>query len=120
MLVVFKCGVAILRIRAERMIQRKSIAFFIIFKLTLKHLCKILAFNSTFRYINDNLFIDNCYFHSHFNSIYPSELEVKDTTDCETYVSYLDILIQKDVNGYLTTKLFDKRDDFNFSIVSFL
>lgn len=58
-----------------------------------------VAFNSTFRYIDDVLFINNCYFHSYVNSIYPNELEIKDTTYSETTVSYLAILLEKDVIG---------------------
>lgn len=30
------------------------------------------------------------------------------------------ILLDMDIDGYLTTKLYDKLDDFNFSIVNFL
>lgn len=43
-----------------------------------------------------------------------SELEIKDTIDSEKSVSYLDNLIEIDINGNLTTKLYNKRDDFNF------
>ena len=78
-----------------------------------------VAFNSTFRYIDDVLSINNVNFHSYVNSIYPCELEIKDTTDSDMSVSYLDILLEKDSDGNLTTKLYDKRDDFNFSIVNF-
>lgn len=46
-----------------------------------------------------------------------SELEKKGT-DSETSVSYWDIFLEKDDYGNLKTKLYDKRDDFNFSIVS--
>lgn len=30
------------------------------------------------------LSIESCYFHSNVNSIYPTEFEIKDTTDSET------------------------------------
>ena len=33
--------------------------------------------------------------------------------------SYLDILLNIDINGKLTTQLYNKRDDFSFSIVNF-
>jgi hypothetical protein len=49
--------------------------------------------------------------------MYPDELEIKDTTDKSA--SYLDILLNIDYNGRLTTSLYDKRDDFNFAIVNF-
>ena len=47
------------------------------------------------------------------------ELEIKDTTECSTSASYLDVLLKLDTNGKITTQLYDKRDDFNFSIVNF-
>jgi hypothetical protein len=43
-----------------------------------------VAFNSTFRYIDDVLSINNNQFHSHVDSIYPNELEIKDTTESST------------------------------------
>jgi hypothetical protein len=78
-----------------------------------------VAFNSTFRYIDDVLSINNNHFHSYVNSIYPNEPEIKDTTECSTSASYLDVLLKLVDNGKLTTQLYDKRDDFNFSIVNF-
>jgi hypothetical protein len=51
--------------------------------------------------------------------IYPNELEIKDTTESEKSASYLDILLNIDSNGTLTTSLYDKRDDFDFAIVNF-
>ena len=51
--------------------------------------------------------------------IYPSELEIKDTTESSTSASYLDVLLNIDSGGKLTTQLYDKRDDFNFAIVNF-
>jgi hypothetical protein len=47
------------------------------------------------------------------------ELEIKDTTESDKSASYLDILLNIDTNGRLTTSLFDKRDDFDFAIVNF-
>jgi hypothetical protein len=51
--------------------------------------------------------------------IYPDELEIKDTTESDKSASYLDIFLNIDSNGRLTTSLYDKRDDFDFAIVSF-
>jgi len=42
------------------------------------------------------------------------ELVFKDTTDSPNSASYLDLYLEHDINGTLTTKLHDKRDDFNF------
>jgi hypothetical protein len=78
-----------------------------------------VAFYSTFRYIDDVLSINNNQFHSYVDSIYPSELEIKDTTVSSTPASYLDVLLKLDTNGKIMTQLYDKRDDFNFSIVNF-
>jgi hypothetical protein len=46
--------------------------------------------------------------------IYP-----KDTTECSTSASYSDVLLKLDTNGKIMTQLYDKQDDFNFSIVDF-
>ena len=51
--------------------------------------------------------------------IYPFELETKDTTDTDRSASYLDLHLEIDSDGRLRTKLYDKRDDFNFPIVNF-
>ena len=76
------------------------------------------SFNFTFRYIDDVLSMNNDAFHNHLHSIYPPELEIKETTESPTSASYLDLLLSVS-NGILSTKLYDKRDDFNFRIVNF-
>jgi hypothetical protein len=65
------------------------------------------------------LFINNNQFQLHVDSIYSNELEIKDTTDSSTSASYLDVLLKLDTNSKITTQLYDKQDDFNFSIVNF-
>jgi hypothetical protein len=77
-----------------------------------------VSFNHTFRYI-DVLSINNHNFHNYARLIYPDELEIKDTTESDKSASYLDILLNIDSNGRLTTSLYDKRDDFDFAIVNF-
>ena len=52
-------------------------------------------------------------------SIYLSELEIKNTTESSMSASYLDILLNRDINGKLTTQLYDKKDYLNFSIDDF-
>ena len=47
------------------------------------------------------------------------ELEIKDTTDTAMSTSYVDLNLEIDSEGRLRTKLYDKRDDFNFPIVNF-
>ena len=41
------------------------------------------------------------------------------TTDSSLSASYLDIMLEIDKDQHLTTKIYDKRDDFDFSIVNF-
>jgi hypothetical protein len=44
------------------------------------------------------------------------ELEIKDTTESSTSASYLDVLLNIDFGGNLTTQLYDKRDDFDLAL----
>ena len=81
-----------------------------------------MSFGLTYRYIDDVLSINNhtYNFHNYVHLIYPDELEIKDTTESDRCASYLDILLNIDPNGRLTTTLYNKRDDFDFAIVNFL
>ena len=76
------------------------------------------SFNFTFRYIDDVLSLNNSSFGDFVDSIYPIELEIKDTTDTDMSASYLDLKLEIDSEGRLRTKLYDKRRDFNFPIVN--
>jgi hypothetical protein len=78
-----------------------------------------ISFNSTFRYIDDVLSLNNSKFGDYVERIYPIELEIKDTTDTVKSASYLDLHLEIDNEGRLKTKLYDKRDDFSFPIVNF-
>jgi hypothetical protein len=79
-----------------------------------------VSFNHAFRYIDDVLSINNHDFNNNcVHLIYPDELEIKDTTESDKSVSYLDILLNIDLNGRLTASLFDRRGDFDFAIVNF-
>ena len=77
------------------------------------------SFNLTFRYIDDVLSLNNYRFGDVVGRIYPIELEIKDTTYTDISASYLDLHIEIDSEGWLRTKLYDKRDNFNFPIVNF-
>ena len=44
---------------------------------------------------------------------------MKDTTDTDRSASYNDLHLEIDSEGRLRTKLYDKRDDFNFPILNF-
>ena len=57
-------------------------------------------------------------FAEYLEFIYPRELEIKETTETAASSSYLDCYLYI-YSGKLTTRLYDKRDDFNFPIVNF-
>ena len=76
----------------------------------------IKAFNLTSRYLDDLLNTDNPYFEGMVNRIYPSELQLN------KYFRYrgpfLDLHLSIS-NGFVSSKIYDKRDDFDFYIVIF-
>ena len=84
-----------------------------------KKLSVAKAFNFTFRYIDDVISLNNSIFSDYLPMIYPPELEIKETTESVSSASYLDIFLEFDSNGDLSTRLYDKRDDFNFTIINF-
>jgi len=65
--------------------------------------------------IDDVLSLNN----STLGDMYSIELEIKNITDTDMSASYPDINLGIDSEGRLRTKLYDKRDDFNFPIVNF-
>ena len=83
------------------------------------HIHEARAFNFTYRYIDDVLSINNSRFAEFLPLIYPPELEVKETTDTALSASFLDLYLEFDDSGQLSTKIYDKRDDFNFKIINF-
>ena len=68
--------------------------------------------------MDDILNIDNTYFDSMVNHIYPSELQLNKTNVSDTEASFLDLHLSIS-DGFVKTKIFDKRDDFDFDIVNF-
>ena len=78
----------------------------------------IEAFNSTSRYLDDLLNIDNIYFEQMVNRIYPAELQLNKANSSDTETPFLDLNLFIS-NGTVSTKIYDKRDDFDFDIVNF-
>ena len=72
-------------------------------------------FNNT---MCDLLVLNNTNFSDAIQDIYPSELQLKKTTESTTALSYLDIFITIERGKYCTT-LYNKRDSFKFNIVNF-
>ena len=77
----------------------------------IRNFCEI---NFSFRYIDDVLSLNNPNFKDYLHLIYPSELEIKETTDNSTSASYLDLYLYIDNTGRLKSKLYDKRVLFVF------
>ena len=78
----------------------------------------IEAFNSTSRYLDDLLNIDNPYFEQMVGQIYPTELQLNKANSSGTEAPFLDLNLSI-TNGIVSSKIYDKRDDFNFEIVNF-
>ena len=53
-----------------------------------------------------------------FYLIYPPELEVRETTDTASSATFFDLYLEFDDSGQLSTKIYDKRVDFNFKIIN--
>ena len=78
----------------------------------------IEAFNSTSRYLDDLLNIDNLYFKQMEGQIYPTELQLNKANSSDTEAPFLDLNLSI-TNGIVSSKIYDKRDIFNFEIVNF-
>ena len=78
----------------------------------------IKPFNSTSRYLDDLLNIDNPYFEQMVGQIYPTELQLNKANSSDTDAPFLNLNLSI-TNGIVSSKIYDKRDDFNFEIVNF-
>ena len=63
---------------------------------------------------------NNKRFKEFISDIYLKELTVSETTEFTSIASYLDLLFIRDKSNNITTRLYDKRDEFGFHIVNFL
>ena len=76
------------------------------------------AFNTTSRYLDDILNINNVYFDNMVSQIYPSELQLNKANASDTEAAFLDLHLSIS-NDIVSTKIYNKRDDFDFEIVNF-
>ena len=76
------------------------------------------AFNTTSRYLDDILNINNVYFDNMVSQIYPSKLQLNKANTSDTEAAFLDLHLSIS-NDIVSTKIYDKRDDFDFEIVNF-
>ena len=101
-----------------------QICFFFVMRDFMKSLSRenqadiIEAFNSTSRYLDDLLNIDNIYFDQMVDRIYPTELQLNRANSSNTEAPFLDLNLCIS-NGTVSTKIYDKGDDFDFDIVNF-
>ena len=77
-----------------------------------KHANVIDAFNTTSRYLDDILNINNVYFDNMVSQIYPSEPQLNKS------IHLIDLHLSIP-NHIVSTKIYGKRDDFDFEIVHF-
>ena len=62
--------------------------------------------------------IDNLYFKQMVGQIYPTELQLNKANSSDTEAPFLDLNLSI-TNGIVSSKIYDKPDDFNFEIVNF-
>ena len=76
------------------------------------------AFNTTSGYLDDILNINNVYFDNMVSQICHSELLLNKANTSDTKAAFLDLHLSIS-NAIDSTKIYDKRDDFDFEIVNF-
>ena len=67
----------------------------------------IEAFNSTSRYLDYLINIDNSYFEQMVGQIYPTELKLSKANSFDTEVPFLDLNLSI-INGIFSSKIYDK------------
>ena len=78
----------------------------------------INAFKTTFRYLDDILNINDVYYVNMVSQIHPSELQLNKANTSDTEAAFLDLHLSIS-NNIVSSKINDKRDDFDFEIVNF-
>ena len=79
----------------------------------------IETFNSTSRYLDNLLNIDNIYFDQMVDRIYPTELQLNRANSSDTEAPFLDLNLCIS-NGTVSNKIYDKRGDFDIVNFPFL
>ena len=75
------------------------------------------AFITASRYLDDILNINNVYSENMVIQIYPSELQLNKAKTSYTEALFVDLHLSLS-NDIVSTKIYDKRDDFDFEIVN--
>ena len=79
---------------------------------------RMRSFNFTARYLEDILNIDSNCFDSIVNRICPLELQLDKSSESDTEASFLNLHLSIS-DGFVKTKIYDKRGDVDFVIVNF-
>ena len=82
------------------------------------HADLIKAFNSMSRYLDDLLNIDNPYFEGMVNQINPPKLQLNKANTSDTETPFWDLHLSIS-NGFVSSKVYEKRDDVDFDKVNF-
>ena len=77
------------------------------------------SFNLCYRYKVDLIVFINKKFWDYLKEIFPSKLTVEKANKSDHLADYLDLTFIIDSGGKLSTRLYDKCDDFDFHIVNF-
>ena len=76
------------------------------------------AFKTIFRYLDDILNINNVYFDNMVCQINPSQLQLNKANTSDTEAAFLDLNLSFS-NDIVSTRIYDKHEDFDFEIVNF-
>ena len=68
--------------------------------------------------MDDILNINNVYFDNMVSQVYPSEFQLDKVNTSDTKAVFLDLQLSIS-NDIVSTKIYDKRDDFDFEIINF-
>ena len=74
------------------------------------------AFNLTSRYLHNLHNIDNIHFEHMVHRMYPTKLQLNKANASDTEAAFLDLNLSIH-NHIVSTKIYDKQDDFNFLIL---
>ena len=75
----------------------------------------MIALNSTSRYLDGILNINSVYFDDKISQKYLSELQLNKANTYDTEAAFLDLHLSI-FNDIVSTKIYDKRDDFDFKL----
>ena len=77
------------------------------------------SFNRCYKYIDDLIVLNNKKFSNYLKEIYLSQRTVEKTNKSDHLGNYLDLTFMIDSGNRLSTRFYDKRDNFDFHIVNF-